>query len=299
MTSTAATRPPEYTTSTPVLHLAFELGQATWKLGFTPGLGQRPRERTIAARDVTALLAEIERAKERFGLSADVGVVSCYEAGPAGGARPDGGGGRSTTAPPGVADGQAGSGPGDEPDEGAAREPGGGGRGGRRAAGGARGSAAVGWDPLAGGLAGAAGAGVGESGVAHGADPATGGGAGGAAAEWDGAGGGAGATPAPAPGDWDEQRVAVCDGVFRVAAVSQPARGRRAGGVDADALSEWRAEPGTRDRQGRQPLHPGDGDRDRLGVAAVSAGERVEPVVPGAVWPGQQPHPADRDRGQI
>src|SRR5574341_1328288 len=81
MTSTAATRPPEYTTSTPVLHLAFELGQATWKLGFTPGLGQRPRERTIAARDVTALLAEIERAKERFGLSADVGVVSCYEAG--------------------------------------------------------------------------------------------------------------------------------------------------------------------------------------------------------------------------
>src|SRR5574341_1031144 len=81
MTSTAATRPPEYTTSTPVLHLAFELGQAAWKLGFTPGLGQRPRERTIAARDVTALLAEIERAKERFGLSADVGVVSCYEAG--------------------------------------------------------------------------------------------------------------------------------------------------------------------------------------------------------------------------
>ena len=46
MTTTAATRAEEYTSAAPVLHLAFELGNAKWKLGFTTGLGQRPRERT-------------------------------------------------------------------------------------------------------------------------------------------------------------------------------------------------------------------------------------------------------------
>ena len=45
MMTTAATRLQEYTSVTPVLHLAFELGQAKWQLGFTPGLGQRPRRR--------------------------------------------------------------------------------------------------------------------------------------------------------------------------------------------------------------------------------------------------------------
>jgi transposase len=45
------------------------------------GLGQRPRERTIAARDLAALAQEIERAKDRFGLPAGTPVVSCYEAG--------------------------------------------------------------------------------------------------------------------------------------------------------------------------------------------------------------------------
>jgi len=81
MTTTAATRVDESTASEPVLHLAFELGQTRWKLGFTTGLGQRPRERTIAARDVGAVALEIGRAKERFALPADASVVSCYEAG--------------------------------------------------------------------------------------------------------------------------------------------------------------------------------------------------------------------------
>ena len=81
MTTTAATRADQSTASAPVLHLAFELGQAKWKLGFTTGLGQRPRERTIAARDLPLLAQEIERAQERFGLPADARVVSCYEAG--------------------------------------------------------------------------------------------------------------------------------------------------------------------------------------------------------------------------
>ena len=79
--TTAATRLQEYTSVTPVLHLAFELGQAKWQLGFTPGLGQRPRRRTIRARDLAALTQEIGRAKERFGLPPETPVVSCYEAG--------------------------------------------------------------------------------------------------------------------------------------------------------------------------------------------------------------------------
>ena len=65
----------------PRLYLAFELGNKQWKLGSTIGLGQAPRLRTITAGDLTQLQDEIGRAKRRFGLSAEVGVVSCYEAG--------------------------------------------------------------------------------------------------------------------------------------------------------------------------------------------------------------------------
>ena len=60
-----------------------------WKLGFTNGLGQRPRERTIAAGDpstgsgqaLVALQEEIRLAKKRFGLPQTARVMSCYEAG--------------------------------------------------------------------------------------------------------------------------------------------------------------------------------------------------------------------------
>jgi transposase len=63
------------------LNLAFELSQNQWKLGFTVGIAQRPRIRNIASRDLQALQHEIKTAKKRFGLSADVPVLSCYEAG--------------------------------------------------------------------------------------------------------------------------------------------------------------------------------------------------------------------------
>ena len=63
------------------LYLALDLGQKNWKLAFTVGLGQKPRLRTIAARDIEALLAEIRAAKRRFDLAEDAPVVSCYEAG--------------------------------------------------------------------------------------------------------------------------------------------------------------------------------------------------------------------------
>ena len=63
------------------LYMAFELGRAHWKLGFTTGMGQRPRERAIPAGDLEALETEIEWARKRFGLPADAEVTACYEAG--------------------------------------------------------------------------------------------------------------------------------------------------------------------------------------------------------------------------
>src|SRR3954462_9525060 len=76
------THPTDSTTAPAgVLYLALDLGQKSWKLAFTVGLGQKPRLRTIAARDIEALLAEIRAAKGRFGLAEDAPVVSCYEAG--------------------------------------------------------------------------------------------------------------------------------------------------------------------------------------------------------------------------
>ncbi|PYQ92523.1 MAG: IS110 family transposase [Acidobacteria bacterium] len=75
------TRTSESTAPTGGLLLAFELGQRSWKLGFTVGMGQRPRIRQMPAGAVSALVTEIERAKKRFGLSSDTPVTSCYEAG--------------------------------------------------------------------------------------------------------------------------------------------------------------------------------------------------------------------------
>ena len=64
-----------------ILHLAFELGWTEWKLAFTTGLGQKPRFRTVRARDCEGLQQEIAKAKKRFDLPADAPLVSCYEAG--------------------------------------------------------------------------------------------------------------------------------------------------------------------------------------------------------------------------
>jgi transposase len=68
-------------TKSDVLYLAFELGDTDWKLAFTIGLGQKPRLRSMPARDLTRLQEEIAKAKQRFQLGADVAVRSCYEAG--------------------------------------------------------------------------------------------------------------------------------------------------------------------------------------------------------------------------
>jgi transposase len=78
--NTTATNHAEYSTER-LLYLAFELGNAQWKLGFTIGLGQQPRRRTIPAGNLPRLQQEIAAAKKRFRLVEPVRVVSCYEAG--------------------------------------------------------------------------------------------------------------------------------------------------------------------------------------------------------------------------
>src|SRR5499433_1358413 len=79
--TTQATRNTPDTTTEGTLFVAFELSEKTWKLGFTTGHGQKPRERTVTARQQERVLDEIAQAKRRLGLPATAPVVSCYEAG--------------------------------------------------------------------------------------------------------------------------------------------------------------------------------------------------------------------------
>ncbi len=71
----------ECTETALVLYLAFELSNKKWKLGFSIGLGQKARIRTIESGDLSLLKSEIELAKRRFRLPEKSPVVSCYEAG--------------------------------------------------------------------------------------------------------------------------------------------------------------------------------------------------------------------------
>jgi transposase len=78
---TVTTRPDNGNGLTPVLYMALELDNRSWKLAFSTGLGERPRRVEIRPRDRGGLLREIERAKVRFGRPAEAQVISCYEAG--------------------------------------------------------------------------------------------------------------------------------------------------------------------------------------------------------------------------
>jgi transposase len=80
MTRTSESTAPASISPIPLL-LAFELGERTWKLGFTTGFGQRPRVRSVPAGSVDRVLEEIARAKRRLKVRAETPVVSCYEAG--------------------------------------------------------------------------------------------------------------------------------------------------------------------------------------------------------------------------
>src|SRR5215472_18721995 len=75
------TRDRESSAPTICLLMAFELGERSWKLGFSTGIGQRPRVRQIPAGAVGVIAQEILRAKARLGVPVDARVMSCYEAG--------------------------------------------------------------------------------------------------------------------------------------------------------------------------------------------------------------------------
>ena len=62
------TRNQQYSDIRPTLFMAFELGMSEWKLGFTIGLGQKARRRTVTAGNLEKVQREIVAARERFQL---------------------------------------------------------------------------------------------------------------------------------------------------------------------------------------------------------------------------------------
>jgi transposase len=58
-----------------------ELGEGTWKLGFTRGFGEKLMKRRVVARDAEAILKAIASVKKSLGVAAGVEVRSGYEAG--------------------------------------------------------------------------------------------------------------------------------------------------------------------------------------------------------------------------
>lgn len=81
MTTTCLHESTAPSVSTIKVLLAFELGERVWKLGFTTGLGQRPRIRQVPAGATDRVLEEIARARVRLKVPAEAVVISCYEAG--------------------------------------------------------------------------------------------------------------------------------------------------------------------------------------------------------------------------
>jgi len=63
----------------PVLYMALELSNRSWRLAF--GDGARRRRVSVPAADLAALAGAVAKAKERFEMPAAARVVSCYEAG--------------------------------------------------------------------------------------------------------------------------------------------------------------------------------------------------------------------------
>ena len=74
-----STAMPRMNQDTKILFVAFELSENTWKLGFTTGHGQKPRERTIAARHQARVRQEVAQANRRCGLPETAPVVHCDE----------------------------------------------------------------------------------------------------------------------------------------------------------------------------------------------------------------------------
>jgi transposase len=63
------------------LYVAFDLGKATWMVAMTSGMGEAPWVRPMRAGAWDELARLLASARERFGLSAQSAILSCYEAG--------------------------------------------------------------------------------------------------------------------------------------------------------------------------------------------------------------------------
>ncbi|MGH7511178.1 MAG: IS110 family transposase [Gemmatimonadales bacterium] len=70
----------EDNTAERVLYMAMELSDKHWKLVFSDG-GEKRRHEAMEAGHRMELVEAVKKAKEKFGLSPEAGVVSCYEAG--------------------------------------------------------------------------------------------------------------------------------------------------------------------------------------------------------------------------
>lgn len=74
-----ATPGTEGSASAPVLYMALELSNTSWRLALSDGA--KRRQVAVPAADLMKLAEAVAKAKERFKLPASVRVVSCYEAG--------------------------------------------------------------------------------------------------------------------------------------------------------------------------------------------------------------------------
>ena len=75
----AATHGMEVDASAPVLYMALELSNKTWRLALSDGA--KRRQVVVPAADLPRLSEAVAKAKERFGMPASARAVSCYEAG--------------------------------------------------------------------------------------------------------------------------------------------------------------------------------------------------------------------------
>ena len=74
-----ATHGNEDNASAPVLYMALELSNKSWRLAF--GDGAKRRQVSVPAADLAKLAEAVAKAKEHFKLPASARVLSCYEAG--------------------------------------------------------------------------------------------------------------------------------------------------------------------------------------------------------------------------
>jgi len=74
-----ATHGTEGNASAPVLYMALELSNRTWRIALSDGA--KRRQVAVPAADLLKLCEAVAKAKQRFGMPASARVVSCYEAG--------------------------------------------------------------------------------------------------------------------------------------------------------------------------------------------------------------------------